>query len=85
MLSKRSIRTNFLIKLIFASASLIFIFSSVLYFYIEKSIYNEKRQELLTYAKNIANNRSITNMDVVPPDIYLGLDIEVLYLKKNTR
>ena len=83
MLSKRSIRTNFLIKLIFASASLIFTFSSVLYFYIEKSIYSEKRQELLTYAKNIANNRSIANMDVVPPDVYLGLDIEVLYLKKT--
>lgn len=83
MLSKRSIRTNFLFKLIFASASLIFIFSSVLYLYIEKSIYNEKRQELLTYAKNIANNRSITNMDIVPPDIYLGLAIEILYLKKT--
>jgi len=83
MLSRRSIRTNFLIKLIFASASLVFIFSFVLYFYIEKSIYNEKRQELLTYAKNIANNKSIANMDIVPPDAYLGLNIEILYLKKT--
>lgn len=82
MFSKRSIRTSFLIQLIFASASLIFIFSSILYFYIEKSIYDEKRQELLQYAQNIANDRSVTNMDILSPDIYIGLTIETIYLKK---
>jgi len=82
MFSKKSIRTSFLIQLLFASASLIFIFSSVLYFYIEKSIYDEKRQELLTYAKNIANNQSITEMDMFSPDMYLGLSIEIINLKK---
>ena len=55
MLKKRSIRRNFLIQLIIASASLIFIFSSFLYLYIENSIYDEKHQELVQYAKNIAN------------------------------
>ncbi len=82
MFSKRSIRTSFLIQLIFALASLIFIFSSILYFYIERSIYDEKRQELLEYAKNIANYRSFTNPDVLSPDIYLDLTIETIYLKK---
>ncbi len=82
MFSKKSIRTSFLIQLLFASASLIFIFSSLLYFYIEKSIYDEKRQELLTYAKNIANNQSITEMDMFSPDMYLGLSIEIINLKK---
>lgn len=81
MFSKRSIRRNFLIKLIFASASLIFIFSSILYFYIEKSIYDEKREELIQYAKNIANNKSIEQMGIFS-DSQLSLSVEVIYLKK---
>lgn len=81
MFSKRSIRRSFLIKLIFASASLIFIFSSILYFYIEKSIYDEKRQELLHYAKNIANNKSIEQMGIFS-DSQLSLSVEIIYLKK---
>ena len=81
MLSKRSIRTNFLVKLIISSAFLIFLFSSILYFYIEKSIYNEKRQELIQYAKKIANNQSLTGN--TSPDIGIGLDIEVIQLKKT--
>ncbi len=81
MFSKRSIRRNFLIKLIFASASLIFIFSSILYFYIEKSIYDEKRQELIQYAKNIANNKSIEQMGMFS-DTQLSLNVEIIYLKK---
>ncbi|OIP53542.1 MAG: two-component sensor histidine kinase [Helicobacteraceae bacterium CG2_30_36_10] len=81
MFSKRSIRRSFLIKLIFASASLIFIFSSILYFYIEKSIYDEKRQELLHYAKNIANNKSIEQIGIFS-DSQLSLSVEIIYLKK---
>ncbi|MBU0720425.1 HAMP domain-containing histidine kinase [bacterium] len=82
MFSKRSIRRNFLIQLIFASASLIFIFSSFLYLYIERSIYDEKKQELLLYAKNIANNKSISNMDTSSPEAFSSLNVEVIYLKK---
>ncbi len=82
MFSKRSIRKNFLIKLIFASASLIFIFSSVLYFFIEKSIYEEKHQELLGYAKNISNNKAIYPINIESSDALLGLSIEIIYLKK---
>jgi two-component system OmpR family sensor kinase len=81
MFSKRSIRRDFLIQLIIASASLILLFSSILYFYIEKSIYEEKHQELLQYAKNISQNKAIlsTNLDI--EDSLLGLDIEIVYLK----
>jgi two-component system OmpR family sensor kinase len=81
MFSKGSIRTSFLIQLIFALAALIFLFSSMLYFYIENSIYDEKRQELITYAKNIASNKSVTQFDNVP-DTFVSLSIEVVYLKK---
>ncbi len=84
MVSKRSIRKSFLIQLLFSSASLILIFSSFLYFYIEKSIYDEKRLELLQYAKNIANNRSITQVDeYLIPDGILSLDVEIVYLKSK--
>lgn len=83
MFGKRSIRRDFLIQLIFASASLIIIFSSFLYLYIENSIYEEKRQELLRYAKNIANNRSIAHIDATQQEPFTPLDVEVIYLKKK--
>ncbi|MDD5158213.1 HAMP domain-containing sensor histidine kinase [Sulfurimonas sp.] len=82
MLSRRSIRRSFLIQLIFASASLIFIFSSLLYFYIERSILEEKHEELLSYAENIANNESLYGQDAISPDIYLGVSVEVVHLKR---
>ncbi|MDQ1245451.1 MAG: two-component system, OmpR family, sensor kinase [Campylobacterota bacterium] len=80
MFSKRSIRLSFLIQLIFASSSLILVFSYILYFYIEKSIVDEKYQELLVYAKNVANNQSIYGSEVPEPEVYLGLSIEIMYL-----
>lgn len=82
MFSKRSIRESFLIQLIFASATLILIFSSLLYIYIEKSILNEKYEELVAYAKNIASNESVYGADIVAPETYLGLIVEVINLKE---
>ena len=82
MFSKKSIRRNFLFQLIFASISLIFIFSSFLYLYIENSIYEDKHQELLQYAKNIANNRSIFEVDADTQDLLLGIDVEIIKIKK---
>jgi len=81
MSAKRSIRRSFLIKLIFASLSLIFLFSSILYFYIEQSIYDEKRQELRQVAKNIASNKSLYQADTLMSDSYLNLSVEIIYLK----
>ena len=82
MFKKRSIRRNFIFQLIFASTSLIFIFSSFLYFYIENSIYDEKHQELIQFAKNITNNRSILHIEADSPDALLGIDIEIITIKK---
>ncbi len=82
MFIQGSIRRSFLIQLIFALAALIFLFSSILYFYIEESIYDEKRQELILYAKNIANNKSIVQMDDVP-DTFLSISVEIIHLKKD--
>ncbi|MBC8238716.1 MAG: HAMP domain-containing histidine kinase [Helicobacteraceae bacterium] len=79
MFSSRSIRKDFLIQLLIASASLIIIFSSLLYFFIEKSIYEEKYKELLHYAQNISNNKELfsNTADSLP-----GLNIEIIHLEK---
>ncbi len=63
MFYKKSIRKNFLVKLVFSSLILIVTFSSLLYLYIENSIYEEKHQELLQYAKNITHNKLVTQAD----------------------
>ena len=82
MFSKRSIRKDFLIQLLIASVSLIVIFSSVLYFFIKQSIYEEKYQELILYADNISNNLEvITNTE----ESILGLDIQIVHLGKAKR
>jgi two-component system OmpR family sensor kinase len=82
MLSKKSIRRTFLIQLIFASASLIFVFSSLLYFYIEKSIYDDKVNELTHYAQNIKNNKSVyqTNEEMFSGSLF-SLNVEIIHLK----
>jgi len=82
MFLQKSIRKSFLIQLVFSSAILIFIFSSVLYFYIEKSVYDEKKEELIHYAKNIANYKSVFALDEAISENFLSLSIEVIYLKK---
>ncbi len=81
--AKRSIRKNFLIQLLFASAALILLFSSMLYLYIEKSIYDEKKEELLHYAHNIANYKSVFEVDSSATENFLSVSIGVVYLKKG--
>lgn len=84
MISKGSIRKRFLIQLIFSSVSLILIFSSILYFYIEKSIYDEKYNELTRYAHNIANYKSVfQSAEDSLHDNLLSLHVTVIYLKKK--
>jgi len=84
MLSKKSIRRNFLIQLIFSSASLILIFSSLLYFYIEKSIYNDKVNEIMHYAHNIVDDKSVyqTNEEIFSGNLF-SLNIEIIHLKEK--
>ena len=84
MFSKRSIRKNFLFQLIISSAFLILTFSSVLYFFIEKSIYDDKHAELLSYAQNIANNKSIfNNEDDFFVENFLSVNVGIINLKNK--
>jgi two-component system OmpR family sensor kinase len=83
LFSKRSIRSRFLIQLIVASAALIVIFSSILYFYIQNSIYDEKRVELLLYAQNVSAYQSIAEAEQYAADNLLGLSVEMLSLDKT--
>ncbi|SFV50416.1 Sensor kinase cusS [hydrothermal vent metagenome] len=78
MFSTQSIRNRFLIQLIFASASLMIIFSSILYLYIEESIYNEKIEELIHYANNIVQKKSL--IDNISMQDTLGLSIDIIKL-----
>ncbi len=83
MLYQYSIRRNFLIQLIISLASLILIFSSILYFFIENSIYDNKHHELIQYAKNIANNNPVFKDDEhLNKDIF-SLKVEILSPKKK--
>ncbi len=83
MFTNKSIRRNFLIQLIFSSAILIFIFSSLLYFYIERSIYDEKHQELLLHAQNIVEHKSVHDIDEGSSDTLLSLSVEAITLKNS--
>ena len=84
MLSKHSIRRNFLIQLIIASASLIIIFSSLLYFYIQNSIYDDKVAEITQYANNIKSNKSVfeSNDEMFSATLF-SLNVEIIYLKEK--
>ena len=81
MFTTRSIRRNFLIQLLIASVTLIITFSFILYFYIEKSIYEEKHQELIQYAQSISQNQDMYTKNAESIDNPLGLDVEIIYLQ----
>jgi len=79
MLNKHSIRRNFLIQLVISSATLILIFSTILYFFIERSIHDDKYNELILYAKNITNNKSLFQADEQFSENFFSLNIEIVY------
>ncbi len=72
----KSIRSRFLIQLLVASAALIFIFSSILYLFIQQSIYDDKREELMQVAKHVVAYESVQNVD--ESGALLGLTIEMV-------
>ena len=80
MLLQKSIRKQFFIQLIVASASLILIFTSFAYLYVEKSMYDEKKDELIKFAQNIASYKSIYDATVMNPDTFMGLSVELVHL-----
>lgn len=83
MFSKSSIRKSFLIQLIISSAALILTFSSILYFFIEKSVHDEKYTQLVNYAQNIAQNRSVFQQDEIYSENFFSLNIEIIHLLKD--
>ncbi|RUM64868.1 MAG: sensor histidine kinase [Sulfurimonas sp.] len=83
MFSKHSIRQDFLIQIIISTLTLIFTFSFMLYFLIEKSIYDEKHEELLRYAQNISNHQSLFYEDENFSENFFSLNIEIIYLKNK--
>ena len=80
MFIKHSIRQDFLIQIIISTLALIFAFSLILYFFIEKSIYDEKHEELLKYAQNISNYQSLFQEDENFSENFFSLNIEIIYL-----
>ena len=77
MFSKRSIRSQFLIQLLVASAALLIIFSSILYVYIQQNIYDEKYDEMMLIAKNVISLQSL-NETVAGNDALLGITVELV-------
>lgn len=56
------------------------IFSSILYLYIEKSIYSERVDELVHYADNIIHHKSL--LDNISVQDTFGLEIDIITLHK---
>jgi len=83
MLFQNSIRKNFLVQLIISSIALIIIFSSMLYFFIERFIYDDKHAELVGYAKNIVEYRSVFQQEESLSDNFVSIDVAVIYLKSK--
>lgn len=79
MFSARSIRNQFLFQLIVASAALIIIFSSILYIYIQSSIYDDKRAEMMQFAKNVTTYQSLSSPIQNQTDALLGLSLEMVF------
>ncbi len=73
---QKSIRSRFLLQLLFASAALIFIFSSILYLFIQQSIYDDKKEELMRIAKHVVAFKSVESV-IDGTDSISGLNIEM--------
>lgn len=78
MFSDRSIRSRFLIQLIIATVALMITFSSILYLFIQSSIYDEKRNEMITFAENICSYKSLVDAQETSNDALLGLTVELV-------
>ena len=78
MFSDRSIRSRFLVQLIIATVALMITFSSILYLFIQSSIYDEKRNEMVTFAENICSYKSLVDAQESNNDALLGLTVELV-------
>ena len=53
-------------------------FSSILYLFIQSSIYDEKRNEMIGFAENICSYKSLVNAQEANSDALLGLTVELV-------
>ena len=53
-------------------------FSSILYLFIQSSIYDEKRNEMIGFAENICSYQSLVNAQEANSDALLGLTVELV-------
>ncbi len=81
MFSDRSIRSRFIIQLIIATFALMLIFSSILYLFIQSSIYDDKRTEMLGFAKNVCEYKALLDPIEANGDALLGLTVEMITYK----
>ncbi|KIM11021.1 MAG: histidine kinase [Sulfuricurvum sp. PC08-66] len=82
MLSKRSIRSRFILQILVASAGLLIIFSSILYVYIQQSIFDEKRRELIHLAQNVVMHTAIDQPQQFPNET-LGVTIDLVTIQEE--
>ena len=81
MLTHYSIRKRFFIQLFIASLTLIFIFTSFTYLYIQNSILDEKKTELLQIAQNIASYQALYNAQASNSNTLSDISITLVHLK----
>ena len=79
---QKSIKRRFTLQLLIASAALLIIFSSILYVYIQQSIYKERQQELLSIALNITKSEFVDNQSFLDSNPNIGINIELVHLKQ---
>lgn len=81
---QKSIKRRFTLQLLIASATLLIIFSSILYIYIQQSIYKERQQELLSIALNITKSEFVNNQSFLDNNPNIGVNIELVHLKEKS-
>jgi len=85
LLPKRGIRQQFILQLFVASATLLLLFSTLLYSYITQSIIEEKKIELTQLASNITHNTKLNSNVVNGSDSILNISVEMKTLQDNSK
>lgn len=83
MFPKRSIKNQFIFQILVASATLLIIFSSILYVYIQQTIYDERKQELIAVAQKVKEHKPITQEGFNTKDDTLGIEIDMVKIKQK--
>jgi two-component system, OmpR family, sensor kinase len=80
---RKSIKNGFILQLLVASAALLIFFSSILYLYIQQSIYNERKRELVAMAMNITKTQFENEASTLANSSNIGITISLVHLKQK--